>query len=151
MDDIKSDEEIIEFAISREVEARNFFLAVASRVQDQQIRDVFQQFADEELEHKALLELEIMKTGRTVSTEEKPARSVSEYIISNSDSELEMSLHDALLLAIEKENASFRIYINLLSRVNDEHSREILLRLAEEEVKHKLRFQREYDRLIKNT
>ncbi|MHC4620812.1 MAG: rubrerythrin, partial [Planctomycetota bacterium] len=58
---------------------------------------------------------------------------------------------DMLLLGIEKEEASFRTYVNLLMSVRDEESREVLLALAEEEVKHKLRFEMEYDMLQKGS
>jgi rubrerythrin len=56
-----------------------------------------------------------------------------------------------LLLGIEKEEESFRIYIDLLQRVQDKESREVLLALAEEEVKHKLRFETEYDLSLKKS
>ena len=54
-----------------------------------------------------------------------------------------------LLLAIEKEDASFRTYVNLVANAGDEQTQELLLALAEEEVKHKLRFETEYDILLK--
>ena len=49
---------------------------------------------------------------------------------------------------MEKEEASFRTYVNLLPNVHDEDSRETLLALAEEEVKHKLRFEKEFEALL---
>lgn len=151
MGKLSSDEEILEFAISRENEAHNFFLALANRVQDPQIRQLFEDLAAEELEHKAKLELEIMKTGRTVSTEQKPPRPESEYIISDDPSKLDIDYKDALLLGMEKEEASFRIYVKLIPSVQDERSREVLLALAQEEVKHKIRFETEYNMLINKT
>jgi len=39
--------------------------------------------------------------------------------------------------------------VNLVASVLDEESREVLLAIAEEEVKHKLRFETEYDLLLK--
>ena len=62
-----------------------------------------------------------------------------------------MDYKDILLLAIEKEEASFRTYVNLLPTVHDQASREVLLAIAEEEVKHKLRFEIEYDILLKKS
>jgi len=151
MGKVKSDEEILEFAIFREIEAQNFFLALADRVKDQQMRQVFEDLAAEELEHKAKLELEIIKTGKTVSIEQKPPRPASDYIISDDPSQLDIDYKDALLLGMEKEEASFRTYINLIPSVQNEQTREVLLALAEEEVKHKLRFETEYNMLIKKT
>lgn len=148
MGKVSSDREILEFAISREVEAHYFFLALAGRVEDPRMRQVFEDLAAEELEHKARLELEMIKTGKIMPAEQMPpGRPESGYIISNSDSSLDIDYSDMLLLAMEKEDAAFRMYVNLIPNVSDVESREVLLALAQEEVRHKLRFQTEYDLL----
>lgn len=151
MGNVKTDAEILEFAIFREIEAHNFFLALAERVKEAQMREVFEDLAAEEMEHKAKLELEILKTGKTVSIEQQSPRPASEYIISDDPSQLDIDYKDALLLGMEKEEASFRIYVNLIPNVHNEQSREVLLALAQEEVKHKLRFETEYNMLINKT
>ena len=143
--------DILELAIAREVEAYNFYLALADRVKDQQIREIFESLAQEELEHKAKLELELMKAGKTVVVEEKPLRPERSYILSDDESPLDMDYKDMLLLGMEKEEAAFRIYVNLAASAHDEESREVLLAIAEEEVKHKLRFETEYDLLLKKS
>jgi rubrerythrin len=148
MERVNSDAEILEFAVSKEVEAYHFYLALARRVDSQKIRDVLENLAIEELEHKKRLELEIMKLGRTVTSAPGAARPDSDYILSDSNRPLDMDDRDVLLLAMEKEEAAFRTYVNMLPNVHDEESREMLLALAEEEVKHKLRFEAEYDELL---
>jgi rubrerythrin len=145
---ISPGQETLEFAISREVEAYHFYLALAGRVKSRQMRKVFEDLAKEELEHKAKLELEVIKTGRPVSTKLKPGRPESDYIISDDPSQLDIDYKDMLLLGMEKEESSFRIYVNLAAKACDEESREVLLSLAEEEVKHKLRFENEYELLV---
>lgn len=150
MGNIDSIEEILEYAISREVEAYYFCKALAGRVDTPKMRQVFEDMAAEELEHKAKLELEIIKMGKTLTAQQMPAgRPESDYIISDSDAPLDMDYTDMLLLGMEKEEAAFRMYVNLIPNVHDEESREVLLALAQEEVKHKLRFQDEYDMLHK--
>jgi len=144
------DDEILKIAIEKEVEAYNFYLALANRVADQRISKVFEELAKEELEHKARLELEVLKTGKTITPEQNPARPERSYIISNDPSPLDMDYKDVLLLAMEKEEAAFRIYVNLAGTIKDEKSRDVILALAQEEVRHKLRFQNEYDILLKN-
>jgi len=152
MGKVNSDQEILEYAISREVEAYYFYLALAGRVDDPRMRQVFEDLAAEELEHKAKLELEMIKTGKTLPDQQMPlGRPESDYIMSDSDSPLDMDYTDMLLLGIEKEDAAFRIYVNLIPNVNDEESREVLLALAQEEVRHKLRFETEYDMLHRKT
>jgi len=148
MSKINSDEEILEFAIAKEIEAYHFFMALADRVDSDLVRKAFQNMAKEELEHKAKLELEVLKTGRTVSTKQVPPRPESDYIISNGDAKFDMDYSDLLLLGIEKEDAAFRIYVTMASKAGDEESREMFLALAEEEIKHKIRFQTEYDLLM---
>lgn len=145
------DNELLEFAIAREVEAYHFFMALAERVDSAQMRTVFMDLAKEELEHKAKLELEVMKAGRVVPSTDKVTIPEHDYIISDTETPLDMDYKDMLLLGIEKEEASFRTYVNLIPTVHDEESREVLLALAEEEVKHKLRFQTEYDMLLKES
>jgi rubrerythrin len=145
------DDEILEFAIAREVEANRFYLALAERVASAEIRKVFEELAEEELEHKAKLELEVMKTGKVMPAGERVTIPEHEYIVSNVGSKLDMDYKDMLMLGIEKEEAAFRTYVNLVGQAQDEESREVLLALAEEEVKHKMRFETEYDMLLKKS
>lgn len=151
MSKVDSDMEILEFAISKEVEAHHLYLALARHTDNPRIQEVLENLAEEELEHKERLQLEIMKLGRTVTVEHKPPRPDSDYIFSDSQSPLDMDYKDLLLLAMEKEEAAFRIYVKLAANIHEEESQELLLALAEEEVKHKLRFETEYNELFKKT
>lgn len=144
-----SDNEIFKLAIHREIEAYHFYMALAERVDNPDIRKTLEELAAEELDHKAMLELELMKTGQTVPLQQELPGPSGTYIISNTDSQFDMDFKDILLLAIEKEEASFRTYINLIPNVHNPQSRELLLALAEQEVKHKLRFEIEYELLLK--
>ncbi len=143
--------EVLELAIAKEIEAYNFYLALADRVKDRQISKAFKDLAKEELEHKAKLELEVMKTGRTLAVERNLLRPERDYILSDNESPLDMDYKDMLLLGMEKEEAAFRTYVNLVASVLDEESREVLLAIAQEEVKHKLWFEAEYDLLLKKS
>jgi len=59
-----------------------------------------------------------------------------------------MSYQEALILAMKKEKAAFRLYNDLASKVSDGLLQSIFLTLAQEESKHKLRFELEYDEII---
>ena len=149
MEKVAPDDEILEFAIAREVEAYNFYMALADRIESPEIAEVFRDLAKEEVEHKAKLELEVIKTGKILPATEKVTIPEHDYIISDVDSALDMDYKDVLMLGMEKEEASFRTYVNLIPSIHDEESREVLMAIAEEEVKHKLRFETEYDLLLK--
>jgi rubrerythrin len=149
MVEFESDNEILELAISREEDASQFYLALAARTTSEQMQKVFEELAREELEHKAKLELEVMKSGRVV-TATKDVDSGFERAIEFDEADLNMDYRDMLIMAMQKEESSFRLYVDLAARVTDDNARETLLALAEEEVKHKLRFETEYDMLRKN-
>jgi rubrerythrin len=51
----------------------------------------------------------------------------------------------ALILAMKREKAAFRLYSDLAARTEDAELKDLLLGLAQEEAKHKLRFEVEYD------
>ena len=141
------DYEILEFAVNREVEAYNFFMTLAERVAAPPMRVVFEELAKEELEHKAKLEFELMKIGRVVDTAPDTEEiDDSDYIISNSP-QLDMEFRDVLDLAVAKEDAAFRLYIDMAAKAESEESREAILAMAQEEVRHKLRFETERDKL----
>ena len=146
---IETAEDILDFAIAREEDANQFYLALAERVETPEMRRVFEELADEELEHKATLELEFLKKGKTLFLKDRQVDfNISDYII-NDEATLDITYKDMLSLAIEKEEAAFRTYINLLAYVDNQESREVLLALAEEEVRHKIRFEIEYNNLSK--
>jgi rubrerythrin len=149
MEDFKTDEEILKFAIDREVQANQFFVALAERMAEPQMRQVFESFAEEELEHKAKLELEMMKIGKVVPTNAHADEFRTVEPMAGVEFGLSVSYKDALTMAIDKEKVSFRLYADLIPMVGNEESREVLLSLAEEEAKHKARFEIEYDMAVK--
>jgi rubrerythrin len=138
------DNEILEMAVAREVDANRFYLALAERVENPRAKRIFKELASEELEHKAKIELEIMKTGRVVNEDASPAgfnNKQPDYV----PPEIEMDYKDILLMGIQKEEVSIRLYVDMAQMTSDAHSKEILLALAQEETGHKLRFQKILD------
>jgi rubrerythrin len=149
MAEFDSDAEILELAIAREEDANQFYLILAERVKSAEMRKVFEDLAEEELEHKARLELEIIKTGKVATATVKPGEPEGHDDMDVALTELDMDYKDMLIMAMQKEEASFRLYVDLAGRVVNEDSHDTILALAEEEVKHKLRFEIEYDNLMK--
>lgn len=140
---VDSVDEILEFAIAREVEANQLYTYLARWLENPEMRKVCEDFAREELEHKAKLELEVMKRGRVVS-----GLNISDYMM-DVGHKLDMDYKETLVFAISKEGLSIKLYTDLAEMVRDEESREVLLALAQEETEHKMRFEREYNNLLK--
>ncbi|OQX92123.1 MAG: hypothetical protein B6D58_04485 [candidate division Zixibacteria bacterium 4484_95] len=61
------------------------------------------------------------------------------------DLDSNLSYQEALIIAMKAEKAAYRLYNDLASVIDNEHLRSTLLDLAQEEAKHKLRFEVEYD------
>ena len=85
MEQMETDDEILELAISREIEAHDLFLELAERVREPQIQSLLRELAQEELEHKHKLELEIIKSGRVVRDTDRTAVPSRGHILSNTN------------------------------------------------------------------
>jgi len=60
----------------------------------------------------------------------------------------DMSYQEALILAMKKEKSAFKLYSDLAGIAPNIDLRKTFLALAQEEAKHKLRFEIEYDDII---
>jgi len=149
LSDIAHDDEILELAISRENDANRFYLTMADRVADESLKRLLEGLAAEELQHREMLELELMKSGQVVKPQiELPQE---EQISVEAPPDLDINYKDILLMGVKKEDISFKLYVNLAGRVKDPESKKILLELAEFEMKHKIMFEREYEKVLKQS
>ncbi len=147
MKEFKSIDDILDFAINSEQEAVDFYTQLADQSEREEMTEIFQQFAKEEMGHKSRL-MNIKQTGsfEVKDTEIKDLK-ISDYIL-DVEPKPNMSYHDALVVAMKKEKAAFKLYLNLADRSPNEEMKNLFLSLAQEESKHKLRFEIEYDEYV---
>ena len=139
--------EILDFAIGEEQAAVDFYLVLAAQSKSAQSKTVFHEFAQEEMRHKVNL-LNIRETGAFQLSDEKVRDlKIAEYLVDVKPS-ASMTYQEALILAMKKEKAAFRMYSNLADKASDPSVKALFLQLAQEESKHKLRFEIEYDDYI---
>ena len=149
MVDFDSIEDILKFAITKEEASHLFYTDMAENVDDEAVRDMFRTFAQEELRHKEMLELEIMKRGHIVPpSEDLSDRTAADYTLEG-EFPADYTRGDALKLAVQKEHAAFRMYIDLLRLAENEETINIFMELAEEEIRHKIGFESAYNRYMK--
>ena len=143
MERFESVEEVLEFAIEREAESRDFYMKLAERMENPAMQKVFENFATEELGHK--MKLEAVKHGE-VLLGQKEVRSldIADYVV-DVEPQPDMDYAEALVVAMKKEKAAYRLYLDLAAVAEDEELTDMFLLLAQEEAKHKLRFEIEYD------
>lgn len=144
MKEFKSINDVLDFAINGEQEAVDFYNQLAENSKTEDMRNVFASFAQEEMVHKTRLTK--IKAEGLYQFEKKEIADlkISDYMV-NVKSSPEMSYEDALMLAMKKEKAAFKLYYELSKRANNEEMKDLFLSLAQEESKHKLRFEIEYD------
>lgn len=143
MDEFNSIEELLDFAIAGETEASQFYTELACQMDNPAIREVFEDFAKEELGHKAQLE-GVKKGNIQPKIEDVADLKIADYMVDVKPSP-NMDYQSALILAMKKEKAAFKLYTTLASKTQDPELRNMFLSLAQEEAKHKLRFEIEYD------
>jgi rubrerythrin len=144
MTEFGSVDDILNFAIEKEEEANKFYLNLASKMDRPVMRQVFEEFAVEEQKHKEKL-LHIQQ-GKTllIAGEKVMDLKVGDYLVDVAPKP-DMNYQEALILAMKKEKASFKLYNDLASKTDDGNIRALLLSLAQEEAKHKMRLEIEYD------
>ena len=108
------------------------------------MKEAFLDFAKEEARHKAKL-LNVKKSGGFLPAQERVIDlKIGDYIV-DVEASSDMDYQEALVLAMKREKAAFRLYSDLAEAVDDAELKNTLLNLANEEAKHKLFFEVEYD------
>ena len=137
-------DKILDFAMQKEQDAADFYTDLANKMEVEYMKEIFNQFAGEEKGHKA--KLIAVKDGKQMLGAEERVQDlkIGDNLV---DIELTRGLgyQEALILAMKAEKAAFRLYNDLATATDDANLKQIFLNLAQEEAKHKLRFEIEYD------
>jgi rubrerythrin len=149
MDKFGSANEVLNFAIEQEIAANRFYLDLAQKSAIPAMQEVFESFAREEQGHQAKLEALKRKGGLAEHTEPEEVQElgIADYIV-DVEPTADMDYKDALILAMKKEKAAYRLYLDLASVAQSEELTDTFMWLAQEEAKHKLRFEIEYDDIV---
>ncbi len=141
---LDSVDKILDFAIEKEQDAADFYTGLANKMDRPYMKEVFENFASEEKAHKEKL-IGVKAGKRLISAEKK----ILNLKIGDNLVDIEMSsdlgYQEALILAMKTEKAAYRLYNNLAQATDDADLQQLFLALAQEEAKHKLRFEIEYD------
>lgn len=128
---------VIETAIQREEEAYNFYLDLSQWVNDAMAKETTQFLASEEQKHKAFLMA--YRDGQYAGALKMNA--VIDYKIADyldrPDPEKSLQSKDVYLIAAHRELNSYNFYTSLAEIQPEGEVKDILLRMASEEKKHK--------------
>ena len=143
MSKFKSFDDILDYAISREIEAHKFYLELADFVEQPEMAKIFSDLASEELEHET--KLQGIKAGQIRIEKENIGNLGITDHVKSIEPHAKMSYVDMLVVGMKKEEASRKLYADLAKVTQKQELQEIFLQLAQEEADHKLRFEIEYD------
>jgi rubrerythrin len=137
-------DEILQYAIGQEEQAVEFYTDLAARMEKPWVAKIFEEYAEEEREHKR--KLLAIKDGKLLQSAARDVLDLklADYLI-DVEPKASMDYQEALILAMKREKAAFKLYSDLAAASDDPQVKDTMLRLAQEEAKHKLRFELEYD------
>ncbi len=145
--DAKSFEEIIRCAVRKEVEAATLYGTYANLAENDGVRQMFKELQAEELKHKQILENLKKEDITRYRLKKLPDLKIGDYI-QDEDYDPEMSFQEALLLAIKREENSVKLYRDLSKGTEEPDLKKMFLVLSQEESKHKLKLEAEYDQRV---
>jgi rubrerythrin len=147
MKEFDSINDILDFAIGKEQSAVDFYNDLASKLPNEVMRKVFEEFAQEEMKHKAKL-IAIKEQGIFEVTTEKIMDLKIADFTAKKQPEPNMTYQDALIVAMNNEKHAFKLYSRLAEKAPTAELQSLFMMLAQEESKHKLRFELEYDEYV---
>ena len=135
----------LDFAIEREELLHRYYTLLARWAKTEELRVVLTDFAQEVLQHKAMLSS--LKRQKAKLREEKIRNlKISDYM-TDVKPKLEMTYEDKLVFIMKKATDSLRLYRDLAALAADDDLRNTFLSLAQDEAKHGKRFKTECRRI----
>lgn len=136
--------EIIAFAIKREQEAVEFYQELQTLVSFESRKELMHELELMEKGHIKILENISKNIKNETSIPKVDDLKIADYIVEVKPT-AEMSYQDILIIAMKKEEMAQKLYKKLADQSDNDEIKNLFLRLASEEAKHKLRFEKIYD------
>lgn len=138
---MKTDEykKIIQFAVSNEIEAYDFYKGVSDKVKDAGLKKIFAELAEEEARHRKFLE------GLTSGKTRMYFDETKDYKVSQTIEKPKLSLSmkpaDAIALAVKNEEEAMDMYTQMASCSMDAEQKKMFQSLATMEKGHKVKLE----------
>ena len=140
-------DEILRFAMARENVARRFYQDLSRVVTNPGTQAIFEALAHAEETQLEAIKLELFKIGSTVPPAEQQESPPPDEFFQVNNKTREMSTLEALELAMKKQKAAFQMFAELMVHTDNPDATEILYGLAEQEMRHLLKLEKEYQAL----
>ena len=134
-------EKILNDAIEREVEAYEFYHQVYERVDDSNVKEVFEELAEEEQSHRDILEQYLHNPAMLIHIH-PPS---NDYQVAEATElpklSIDMKPADAIALAMKKEQQAVGFYRALAEKATDSKAKAVFENLMNMELGHKHRLE----------
>jgi rubrerythrin len=130
--------DFIAIAIQREIEAYDFYRGLYDKVSDKTAKDALDSLAKEEKKHREFLEN--YRAGKLGADAMRLNQAVDYKIaehLEKPDPQKNMESKDVYLVAAHRELNSYNFYTGLAALHPDGETKQVLLKMASEEKKHK--------------
>lgn len=136
--------EVIDFAIEKEKLSKSVYEKAVAAAKMPNVKAMFKEMAQEEDNHRRLLENLNEKNVAKYKIEKVPDLKISEFEAEVSFSP-DMSYRDVLVMGMKSEEKSLALYKIMSEKSGDPQLKKLFDVLIQEEAKHKLKFEKEYD------
>lgn len=136
--------ETILFAIQQEKEAAEFYRNLAIMAKKESSKTMIKEFEDMEIEHmRILMDLKGSELDN-YTPPNIPNLKISDYL---EDVEVadDLDFQQVLTIAMKKEEAAKNLYKDLADNAEDDKLKNLFMKLADEEAKHKLQLESIFD------
>jgi len=140
-------QEVIKQAIQAEIDAANFYKSLQEKVRNDSSKVIFKELENMEWGHKHILEHLDTQGIENFESANIPNLKISESLIVPPETS-NMSIQEIIITAIKREETAWKLYSELSKETDDIRIKNLLLRLADEEAKHKLQLETIYDNEI---
>ena len=143
--DLKPYEEIIKFAIEKEIGSFQFYTRASQVAKYSGARELFVDFAQEEEKHRKLLEgITVEKIAQLKIEKSVPDLKISDYLV-DVEFRPDLSYADILRMAMKMEERSLKLYTDLRESAKDKEMNRLFEFLAQQEANHKYSLEKKYD------
>lgn len=141
---MQSVKEVLDFAISREQQAVDFYTRLSTIAPGKQLQELMLNYAREEQRHKDKL-LAVKADGSLDNEHKRPLDlKMTDYLVDVEETP-EMTYQDALIIAMKREQVAFKLYTDMAEKIDNPELKSLFESLAREEASHKNYFESEYD------
>ncbi|MHC4598567.1 MAG: ferritin-like domain-containing protein [Planctomycetota bacterium] len=141
---VRSFNDILDFAIEKEQEAADLYRDLGEKSDRAGTKEMFLELSRQEEGHKAKLQAMNREVFPEKGAAEIPDLKIVDYL-SPVEVGPDSSYQDVLIFAMKREGDAVALYTRLAADAGDDAGKTLFQNLAEEEKKHKLRLETEYD------